>query len=689
MMLFKLSLKNMKKSMKDYAIYFFTLILGVSIFYIFNSMETQTVFLNVTSSTREIIQLMIGMLSGVSVFVSFILGFLIIYANQFLMKRRKKEFAIYMTLGMSKRKISQVLLIETLLIGTISLIIGLFLGVGLSQFMSVLVANLFEADLSEFTFVFSQEAMLKTLLYFGIMYLLVMIFNTISVGRCKLIDLLQASKKNEKVKLKNPILCTILFIISVGVLAYCYYQVTANAMSLNISIIGKLMIMGAVSTFVLFWSLSGILLKILMAMKRLYYKNLNMFVLRQLASKVNTTVFSMTVISLMLFLTIGILSSALSLKNSMTANLKELAPIDFQASKEWDLYHIPAENQKLYVYTEEEKQDSLVPITETFEKLNIPESYFKDVVISNYYGTDEVTYEETLGTKREYVSQNFPAIHWDYRELMMSISEYNELAKLLGSPTYQLKDDEYIVVADFDQMIKIRDEILKDKPDLTFGGKTYHAKYDHTVEGFTEMSSNHINTGIYLVPDTAVNSSMKMEQIFSANYNADTKEEKYEIENAIQEPSEEGYEAGITTLTAISKIAIYEASVGLGAMVTFIGLYLGIIFLISSAAILALKELSESSDNKERYMILRRIGTDEKMIRHALFLQIACFFLLPLTVAIIHSIFGIQFANIILATFGDEQLLPSIVMTAVFLVAIYGGYFMITYFCSKNIIKEK
>ena len=688
-MLFKLSLKNMKKSFKDYAIYFFTLILGVSIFYIFNSMETQTVFLNVTSSTREIIRLMIGMLSGVSVFVSIILGFLIIYANQFLMKRRKKEFAIYMTLGMSKRKISQVLLIETFLIGAISLVVGLFLGVGLSQFMSVLVANLFEADLSEFTFIFSEEAMIKTLVYFGIMYVLVMIFNTISVGRCKLIDLLQASKKNEKVKLKNPILCTILFILSVGVLSYCYYQVTANAMTLTISSIGWLMIMGAVATFFLFWSLSGILLKVLMSMKRLYYKNLNMFVLRQLASKVNTTVFSMTIISLMLFLTIGILSSALSLKNSMTANLKKLAPIDFQASKEWNLYDIPAINQQQYVYTEEEKADSLVPITETFKKLNIPESYFKDIVIVHYYGTDEVTYETTLGTEKEYVSQNFPAIRWNYRELLMPISEYNALAKLLGSPTYELNDDEYIVIADFDQMVTIRDEVLKDKPDVSFGGKTYHAKYDHTVEGFTEMSSNHINTGIYLVPDDAVNDSMMMEEIFSANYNAKTEEEKYQIENAIQEPAGEGYEQGITTLTASSRISIYEASVGLGAMVTFIGLYLGIIFLISSAAILALKELSESSDNKERYAILRRIGTDEKMIHHALFLQIACFFLLPLTVAIIHSIFGIQFANIILATFGDEQLLPSIVMTAIFLILIYGGYFMITYFSSKSIIKER
>ena len=687
-MLFKLSLKNLKKSIKDYAIYFFTLILGVSIFYIFNSMETQTVFLNVTSSTREIIQMMITMLSGVSVFVSFILGFLIIYANQFLMKRRKKEFAIYMTLGMSKQKISQVLLIETLFIGTISLAVGLFLGVGLSQLMSVFVANLFEADLTEFTFIFSKEAMIKTLIYFGIMYLLVMIFNTISVGRCKLIDLLQANKKTEKIKLKNPVLCVLLFLASCISLGYCYYQVTAGAMNLTVNDIGKLMLIGAISTFTLFWSLSGMLLKLFQSIKPLYYRNLNMFVLRQLASKVNTTVFSMTVISLMLFLTIGILSSALSLKNSMTANLKELAPIDFQAYKEWNLYDIPAEQQQ-YVYTEEEKQDSLIPIQETLTKLNIPESYFKDVVVSHYYGTDEVTYETTLGTKRDYVSQSFPAIHWDYQELLMPISEYNALAKLLGSPTYELKDDEYIVIADFDQMVTIRDEILKDKPDLTLKGNTYHSKYDHVVEGFTEMSSNHVNTGIYLVPDDAVDDSMLTEEIFSANYNADTEEGKYEIETAIQEPSETAYEEGMTTLSATSKIAIYEASVGLGAMVTFIGLYLGMIFLISSAAILALKELSESSDNKDRYAILRRIGTDESMIKKALFLQIACFFLLPLLVASIHSIFGIRFASIVLSTFGDEQLLPSIIMTALFLIAIYGGYFILTYFCSKSMIKEK
>ena len=114
MMLYKLSIKNIKKSIKDYAIYFFTLILGVAIFYVFNALDSQTVMMDVSSSTLDLIELMMSMLSGVSVFVSFILGFLIIYASRFLIKRRNKEFGIYLTLGMSKRKISLILFFETL-----------------------------------------------------------------------------------------------------------------------------------------------------------------------------------------------------------------------------------------------------------------------------------------------------------------------------------------------------------------------------------------------------------------------------------------------------------------------------------------------------------------------------------------------------------------------------------------------
>ena len=306
-MLFNLSLKNIKKSLKNYAIYFFTLILGVAIFYIFNSIESQTVMLKLSNSTKDIIQLINNILSGVSVFVSFILGFLIVYANQFLMKRRKKEFGIYMTLGMSKKQISKILLVETIVIGLISLIVGLILGIALSQVMSIIVANMFEADMSKFTFVFSISTTIKTIIYFGIMYLLVLVFNTIQVNRQQLIKLLIVNKQNEEIKLKNSFVCILIFIGAAVLLSYAYYNVTAGADNLTEEFSVFLqMVYGAVATFLIYWSISGLVLKLVMVSKNHYFKNLNSFTVKQISSKINTTVFSTTIICLMLFLTICI-----------------------------------------------------------------------------------------------------------------------------------------------------------------------------------------------------------------------------------------------------------------------------------------------------------------------------------------------------------------------------------------------
>ena len=157
-MLFKLSIRNMKKSFKDYAIYFLTLVLGVAIFYMFNSLDSQQAMLEVSQSTRSMIQLMVQMVGMISVFIAIVLGFLIVYANNFLINRRKREFGIYMTLGMGRRQISTIILFETILVGILSLVVGIFIGVFASQFMSILVAKLFEADMTEFTFVFSKDA---------------------------------------------------------------------------------------------------------------------------------------------------------------------------------------------------------------------------------------------------------------------------------------------------------------------------------------------------------------------------------------------------------------------------------------------------------------------------------------------------------------------------------------------------
>ena len=687
MMLFKLSLKNIRKSFKDYAIYFFTLILGVAIFYVFNAIDSQTVLLNVTSSTREIIDLMVNMLSAVSVFVSFILGFLIIYASRFLMKRRNKEFGIYLTLGMSKGKISKILLLETLIIGIISLVIGLVVGVGASQLMSVLVANSFEADLTEFTFVFSNSAMIKTIIYFGIMYLLVMIFNVINVGRCKLIDLIYANKKNEEVKMKNPVVCTIVFIISVCALGYAYYLVTAGVDTLiGSNDIFIPIILGCVSTFFIFWSLSGLILKIVMSFKNLYYKGLNSFVLRQISSKVNTMVFSMTVICLMLFVTICVFSSSLSIKNSMTANLVELAPVDVELSK---TRNISEEYAYETGYSEVLRQDSFRSIEESLNLVDFDVNhYFKDITTVYTYVSDDFTFEDTLGSAASTIKSEYPIFTYHAPEEIMKLSDYNKVARLYGNTEYALNSNEYMIIADFESTMEMRNEALKTNPSINVFGVTLMPKYDECQDGFVRISNSHINTGIIVVPDSIVDESYLEREILLANYKADSEEGKQAIEDTLM-AIENHPNSGNITMNASTKISIYEASVGLGAMVTFIGLYLGIIFLISSAAILALKELSESTDNKERYQMLRKIGTDEKMINRALFKQIAIFFSVPLILAIIHSIFGIEFCKYILITFGDEEMTKSITMTAVFLIIIYGGYFLITYYCSKNIIKDK
>lgn len=681
MMLFKLSLKNIKKSFKDYAIYFLTLILGVAIFYVFNSMDSQQAMLDISSSTREIIKLMLSLLAGVSVFVSFILGFLIVYANNFLIKRRKKEFGVYMTLGMGKGKISKILFIETLIIGIISLIVGLIIGIFASQLMSVVVAKMFEADMTGYKFVFSQAAMVKTIIYFGIMYLLVMIFNTVTISNYNLIDLLTASKKNEKVKLKNKKLSVFMFLVSIGILALAYYKVMSDTNLLNEKQFLMAIALGVVGTFLFFWSLSGFLLKLIQSNKKIYLKDLNAFVLRQIDSKINTTVFSMTVICLMLFFTISILSSALSLNKSLRDNLTEVTPADISITKSMDL------NEG----TKENIENSKISIEEDLKNFSLDfDESFSDFSEITEYQNPNITLRNTLGeTVKEALSQ-FQYLQVYKSEGIVKISDYNKIAKIFKAKELTLKDNEYIVLCDYDNMKILRDKALEKETKININGKEYTPKYKECVKGFLDISSGHMNTGVILVPDEAVEGEefLRKTNHFTAIYKGNSDEEKQKVENKISALNLDGYDSN-SNLNVESKISIYESSIGLGAVVTFIGIYLGVIFLISSAAILALKELSESSDNIQRYEILRKIGTDEKIINKALFKQIGIFFIMPLMLAIVHSIFGIKFANIILEGISQtEGLLPSIIMTAIFILIIYGGYFIATYFQSKSIIKK-
>ncbi|MDE6093081.1 MAG: FtsX-like permease family protein [Ruminococcus sp.] len=683
-MLFKLSVSNIRKSFRDYAIYFFTLIIGVAVFYVFNAVGEQTAFLKVSQNTNEIINLLKQMLNGISVFVSIVLGLLIVYASRFLMKRRNKEFALYLILGMGKSKISAILLIETIIIGLGSLGVGLLIGIGLSQLMSTLVANLFEADMTEYTFMVSSEAIIKTAIYFGIMYLVVMFFNSFMISKCKLINLLQSGKKSEKLKLKNPVLCVIIFIISACALGYAYYTAGWKTSDMSTEKLLKLIATGAVSTLLIFWSVSGMMLRVVMSMKKTYYKGLNSFTFRQISSKVNTTVASMTVICLMLFVTICTLSSAFSIRNSMNANLKEMCPADLE------LQYTEYNNQTY--------QDIHVDFVEKAKEYGYDfEEDLSEYVHFHDYGDDNFTFADSLGSNLEEIQQQYMYLDYEALEDIVRISDYNAIRRLYGREEITLNDNEFALMCDFKSFKAIRDETLKTDKEINIFGHTLTSKYDECQDGFIDISSQHINIGFYVVPDSVVDENYAKKDYLIGNYNAETKEDKQIIEDKINNKYRDffkeytssrndrnvGYSYYMNT-----RIDIAESTIGLGAMVTFIGLYIGLIFLISCAAILALKQLSESVDSISRYEMLRKIGAEESDISKSLFRQTGIFFLLPLLLACVHSVFGMKFATFILETFGTEKLAESIGFTSIMILLIYGGYFLITYLCSKSIIRS-
>ena len=722
-MLFKLSFRNITRSIKDYAIYFFTLVLGVTLFYVFNSVGSQAAVLELNNSRKLIVDLLAKILSGMSVLVVFILGTLIIYASRFLIKRRNKEFAIYLTLGMSKRKISRLLFFETLMIGVISLGVGLLLGIGVSQLISILIAKLFETNMDKFTFVFSEKAFFDTILYFGLIYLIVIFFNTIIVGRLKIIELLQGSKKSEKAFLKNPLLRAIVFIVSASVLGYAYWWVNNDKVSLMDRVYNLLwpVIAGVVATFLIFWSLSGLIMEIVTRSKKFYFKGLNSFVFRQISSKVNTAVVSMSLISLLLFLTISILSLCFSINESMKKELAYNTPVDAMTeltdylavygsnSSVGYLSHMSKDQEKAALATSQDYMKKSL-YQNMIDRSSDLAKDIKDHLELNVYADSSFTYGQILpsGVMTGIVEASISKATVP----LVRVSDYNKLAKFYHRDEIHLKDDQYQFLADYKTMAEILDKALTANTQIKYHNFTLNPVAKKHQEGFITSSGFKSNIGILIVPDNVITDQPIGTQALLMNYNLNSSRTAEQIDEDLRKAfdlgdlsvevttSEEEAQKAVSSdrkadrpsgvaINFYTKLLVKAASVGMQAIATFVGFYLGIIFLISSAAILALKQLSESSDNTEKYAALRRLGASNKMLNRALFVQIAIFFIAPLLIGIIHSIFGIMFASSIIEIFGSDGLLASIPMTVSMIVLIYGGYFLLTYISSKRIISEK
>lgn len=654
-MLTKLVFKNVGKSMQDYTVYFFTLVFGVSIFYMFNSIYAQQDIMVVTEILTDSMIALRKILSVISVFVAVILGFLIVYANSFFIRRRKKEMGIYMTLGMSKGKISAILVSETFLMGLVALIAGLIIGVFGSQFMSVFTAKIFEADMTAYRFIFSPDAAVKSTLYFAVIFLTVIIFNTIAVSKYKLIDLIYGGRKNESLKIRSTKLSALVFLVSIGFLGTAYALVLKNGI-ININrIFLWSIILGTAGSLLFFFSLSGILTKLVQSNKKLYYKNLNMFVTRQLTSKINTNFISISVVSIVLLLVIGIFSTGYSMKNILSADLKETAPYDVS------FYGDGKGNNKTI-----------------YESLPL-----------SIKGIDAISHEYSI-YRGDLHYKDFPV---DYSSLSFDIgkrgldfvmfSDYQKFLEMQGMEKADLPGNGYFVIATGDVYQHTAQQFLDRNVSISLGGKTLqpkgkvqNIKLSNSDSGITFVVNDGFSETLSKSPDQVLNMVCK------------TGEGSKELqENLKQYSNSEDYqEKGFWYYS--SREEIYASSLAMKAIISFLAIYLGIVFMVACAAILAIQQLAQASDNKERYALLRKLGAEKKMLDRALFVQILCYFLLPLILGIVHSIVGLTAVNNVMMAFERVNVMDSVLIPALFIVFIYGVYFGLTYIGCKHILRR-
>ena len=670
----KLALKNVTRSVRDYSVYFLTLMFGVCIFYVFNSLDSQWVMESLRGSsgtndtTRQALDMILTLIDIFSVFVSVILAFLILYANNFMVKRRKKELGTYLLLGLSQGRVAALLFAETALIGLISLGVGLVLGIFLSQFLSVFTAGFFQITITEFHFVFSWKALGKTLLYFSLIFLVVMVFTALTVSRQKLIDLLQAERRSERLKARGLGMSVALFLLSLVLLAVAYAMLLIRGMLRVDALFYLMLALGSLGTLLFFRGLSGFLLQVLQSNKTLYYRGLNMFTLRQFAARVGSNYLSMTVICLMLLLAIGITACSVGLNNTLDSITGVQAPYDFYLAA-----------------------TALDPETGEETAVDVPAA-LKEA------GFDpEVELEQSAQ-----VALWQGVVTWvtgDQEEVvvfLLPLSGYNGMRSLSGREPIALAGDSctWVIGEEND----VADRLPQDGQVFRVNG------HDLAVDG-TAVSHEALSLGYdptprnYLVvPDSVLEGAADTLNLnidyFCGNYRADVPKEETEerFQSVLGDFARIAFraeEGGGGWTHSQTRLEVYLETMGTKMMVLFLGIYLGIVFLLCSAAVLALQQLSQAADNVPRYRILSRLGVEEKMMHRSVDIQVLLAFLLPLALALVHSVVGMTAANQVIAQVGRLDAAASSAVTGVFLVIFYGAYFLATCAGSRRLARGR
>lgn len=694
----KLAFGNVRKSLRDFGIYFITLVFGVCIFYAFNSLEGQSGLLEITESQEEIMKLLGIVITGVSVFIAIVLGFLMVYANQFLIRRRKREFGIYQVLGMDRSKVTRIIVFETFIVGLAALVVGLAVGVLLSQVLLYVTASLFSAPVKGFQLSFSGAACLLTIICFGIIFLITLIFNIVSVSRYKLITLLNANRTNQAVKVRSLPLCVVLFIVALALIGAAYWILVRSGFSqITMPEFAASTALVIVGTFLFFFSLSGFLLQAVKRNQRIYFSGLNMFTLRQLNSKVNSAFFSISIVCLTLFLAITSTCTGFAMTSAINGNLAKANPYDASLSTFFSSFLGRDGTDPQPDYYAAEADDVNM---ETALKSRIPnwDHLVADSAQLNQYRT-----EVTLGTLTQNAGVTLPdylSNLSDYPLPVIGQSQFNQTMALQGHEGVDLQGSEYLLWSNVEKMQSFFTPVIDAAPSIEVNG-TNLSLTTQQDSLCTAAETNSPLPSLYaalVVPDDVLPGQESLYLItLNVRYTAQTDQVEADFKAAIQQAhsavaAEEGLEDSQVYWPFLILITAQDNAdqiLGLNAVISYLAIYIGFVLLIACAAILALQQLSEAADNQERYAVLQRLGCEKTMAQRALLAQMGVYFLFPLVLGICHSVVAVSALVDVIGTLGHLDIIKPLIGTATFALVIYGGYFLVTYLMARNIVLSR
>lgn len=724
-MLCKLAWGNVRRAGRDYLVYLLTLTLGVTVFYAFNTISMQVDIAGIDE--EGLAQVMGSMLGYLTYFLAGVMAFLMVYANNFIMKRRKKEFGLYQVLGMGRGRVATIMALETVIVSVVAFVAGIVLGVGLSQLMTFFTASLFKTQIANFHFFFSVYAFNLTLACMLVMFVLTLLLNLRAVRRTKLIELMGAERRNESIKTRNPWIAIAIFAVGVVLVGVAYYRLLRDGFPLTatdsklqeaMNQFGITTAMVTVGTFALFWGLSGMLIKLLQSLRGVYWRGLNMFIVRQLAAKVNTVCFSMGVIAMLLFLAITSVTCGMSIANVMNENLERYTPADMSQTY---VYYTPdtLDYYKEYVNPSEADRMVLADTTvdlypawhgkgksadnndETGKKVNIADVAGEHVQIDSYLSypfggsSPSVSAGEMCKTMGEKLPKAFGGSKPDAIGLFVTpASQYNKLRQMMGEEPVSIGRDQYLLTCDMGgELIDLYTKYMAGGHALTLGGHTLKPATDKSDEDTAAIANSAMgsNPGTVVVADELL-SQLNLQPCSSSllvNYKQgmDTAEADESIEYTVLDNLlVDGKEPGSWGIF-ITRSEMYAQAAQMNGLISYLAIYIGFVLVVACAAILSIQQLSNVADGSRSYRVLAQVGCDDRQIRHSVMAQQAVFFLFPLAVGLAHSFVALKVIIELVSIFGNMSIGGTVGLTCAIFLAAYGGYFLVTYLMSTGMVR--